>query len=526
MDFILPQDYTFYNSTVVKFLGTGGTRAWGSQLFLYENPPPMPLRKQDIAEWQTLEYVSGWGVVQGFNLTELAKARVTYPVLPNLVNADVHVGFELQYVLVNLADSLILSGPRGFLLDCAPPAVPSPQAATYRCNPCIDIVRSRVFFAQDAAAGEGGFDLAPGSSSSAGLVTDPILALFGQVLTSNTDPRTGKCYDPNEMFTTEEALEENFGQFAYYLNMSVKGLILSEEQIGDVTLLERAVPFSFFLKMRTASDTRSALQIREDNMRALDPNDPSTYNGDWSFRIHDGDNITVDAKFEVPNPNFVTGLPIEAPTLRMQFPEYNVREAGEWDRWKSTVTITLSTRNLIYFIDEASRFKAILMVLPQMFEHNIREPSEFKSLNRKFPIAMNTDWRQYRASKRYVVVLIEAVGIEELTLEIDSYSWQFPVKVPSRSWPIDTTFQLILCRNYNPCGWPMEEKDYVVLFPIYGPSREEYLRLIETDTTVYYRGGAKRSKSEGFGVVLWGQLVWAAVALLGAGFCRISGGGA
>ncbi|CAD7948321.1 unnamed protein product [Amoebophrya sp. A120] len=547
MDFILPKDYRFYGTVISKFVGTGGMRNWGSMLFPYEPdanpplfPPPMPIQKTintppenpednrwfvrtrrmwnefvvtsvnpntqvQTGEYQLMSLVTGWGVVHGFPLAELSRTSVVYPVLPNLVDADVHAGFELAYRVVTFAHSLIISAPRGFLLQCAPPSVPSPQAQTcttdssgvencqsdYRCNTCIDIVRSRLLFAKDAETDNTGFNLAPGAANSAnGLITDPILALFGQALQSNTDPDTGECYDPFTMFTTQEALDENFGQFAFYVNMSVKGLILSQQQIGDVELLDKAVPFSFFLKLRTSSDTRTALEIRDDQMQSLDPNNPDTYNGEWDFRIHDLDNITVDAKFDIPNPHFVTGLPMEAPKLKMQFPEFNVRDAGSWDKWKSTITVSFATRNPIYFIDETSRFKAILIVLPQMFEHNIQEPSEFKSLNQKFPTAMNQEWRQYRASKRYVVVLIEAIGIEELKLDVDTYSWQFPIKVPSRLWPIDTTFQLILCRNYNPCGWPMPAEDYVVRFPIYGPSREEYLRLIDLDDTVYYRGAA------------------------------------
>ena len=88
------------------------------------------------------------------------------------------------------------------------------------------------------------------------------------------------------------------------------------------------------------------------------------------------------------------------------------KDAGMWDKYKALVTVSVNFRARIY----GDRFRAILIALPEMFEHMIQQPSEFKSLNRKFPTAMNTDWRIYRDSKRYVAVLIEDSHIEQLVL--------------------------------------------------------------------------------------------------------------
>ena len=53
-----------------------------------------------------------------------------------------------------------------------------------------------------------------------------------------------------------------------------------------------------------------------------------------------------------------------------------------------------------------------------MFEHRIEDgEKDFISINRKFPAAMSTDWRVFQLSKRYVVILIEPIGIEELTVD-------------------------------------------------------------------------------------------------------------
>jgi len=105
---------------------------------------------------------------------------------------------------------------------------------------------------------------------------------------------------------------------------------------------------------------------------------------------------------------------------------------------------------------------------------------------------MNTDWRVYKESKRYVNVLIEDTHIEHLVLEPDTYSWQFPIIVPDRTWPIDTSFRLILCKKYRPCYWPfLPPEHYLVRFPIEGVAKQEdYDSMVENDPNEYFMGSA------------------------------------
>ena len=159
-----------------------------------------------------------------------------------------------------------------------------------------------------------------------------------------------------------------------------------------------------------------------------------------------------------------------------------------------------------------------MMALPEMFEHTIADPGEFKSLNRKFPTAMNTDWRGYKESKRYVAVLIEDTHIEHLVLEPDTYAWQFPIIVPDRTWPIDTSFRLILCKKYRPCYWPfLPPEHYLVRFPIEGvPTQEDYETLVENDPNEYFLGSASSKYNIfGFGAGSGSGLLLLYVVILG-----------
>merc|ERR1712194_48057 len=169
------------------------------------------------------------------------------------------------------------------------------------------------------------------------------------------------------------------------------------------------------------------------------------------------------------------------------------KDARPWDIWKATISVGFENRDKIYFMNEGNRFKAITIVLPKGLQHDIQSNAEFMSLNRKFPSAMNQEWRQYEASKQYVIILIDSENIEDLVLDPDKYSWQFPIVAPSNAWPINTGFYLIFCRNYNPCTYPdMPAEEIVAQFPIQGPSREDYLALIENDDSNYFLGGAAR----------------------------------
>ncbi len=206
------------------------------------------------------------------------------------------------------------------------------------------------------------------------------------------------------------------------------------------------------------------------------------------MRVHDKENITVDAVFNVRNPPFVQGVSINQPSISWRFPEYAKKDAGAWDKYKALVTISLTIRQRIY----GDRFRAIMIALPEMFEHTISSGSDFKSLNRKFPTAMNTEWRVYKESKRYVNVLIEDTHIDQLVLEPDTYRWQFPILVPDRTWPIDTSFRVVLCKQYRPCFWPsLPPEHYLARFPIEGVAKQQdYEDMVENDPNEYFMGAA------------------------------------
>ena len=96
-------------------------------------------------------------------------------------------------------------------------------------------------------------------------------------------------------FTDEKTFKESFKQFFYYVNVSLPGVKLSTWQIGNIEKLRYSVPFSFYLFLRTGQDPRSSAAIANQDPWEVITDDPATYNGDWSVRIHDYMNETVDA---------------------------------------------------------------------------------------------------------------------------------------------------------------------------------------------------------------------------------------
>ena len=69
------------------------------------------------------------------------------------------------------------------------------------------------------------------------------------------------------------------------------------------------------LKVDTPADQRN--RVGADELEGVEYPD-----GVWSVRVHDRENITVDAVFNVRNPPFVQGIAVNQPTLSWRFPEY------------------------------------------------------------------------------------------------------------------------------------------------------------------------------------------------------------
>jgi len=108
-----------------------------------------------------------------------------------------------------------------------------------------------------------------------------------------------------------------------------------------------------------------------------------------------------------------------------------------------------------------------------------------------------------------VKIYVETENIDQLEIQPDIYSWQFPILAPDKVWPIDTSFRVVLCKTQNepgelPCQWPdMEEDAYQAIFPLEGPTWEEYQLLVETeDPSKYYLSAGKQGCSADLGVVL------------------------
>ena len=83
---------------------------------------------------RTVVKVTGWGAINGYNLTTLSRNTLEYPILPMMTAANVQIYFELPFVLVNLATTIIVKAPKGFIFRC--PSYPGRK--NYKCQSCFD----------------------------------------------------------------------------------------------------------------------------------------------------------------------------------------------------------------------------------------------------------------------------------------------------------------------------------------------------------------------------------------------------
>jgi hypothetical protein len=281
LEIILPETFLFYDKPVYRFRGAND-RVWDFMRLDYDNVPPMPVttivtspamvprdnrwfvRTRHIytekiiyeeefendprPQERTVVKVTGWGDVPGFNLTTLNRIALEYPILPNMNNANVQIYFELPFVLVNLATSLIIKGPKGFKIKCPDK---STRPANYGCQPCFDFAMTYV----DLMIREAEENRIQGEILGTNpniVLPDPAVEAFGSQFRDNIkDPVTHECFTPDDMWRNPQHKESFGNEFFYYANVSLPGLILSPKQIGDVRLLKAAVPFSFVLKLDT-----------------------------------------------------------------------------------------------------------------------------------------------------------------------------------------------------------------------------------------------------------------------------------
>lgn len=263
-------------------------------IYLDAIPGVIDVRPQE----RTVVKVTGWGAVLGYNLTTLSRIALEYPILPNMPDANVQIYFELPFVLVNLATSIIIKGPKGFVVKCPDGGTRPPG---YGCQPCFDFAMTHVDL-KIREAEENRKQMEILGTNPFIVLPDPAVEAFGSQYRDNIrDPTTHSCYKPADMFKSARHKESFGGMFYYYANVTLKGLILSEKQIGDVRLLKAAVPFSFVLKVDTPADQRN--RVSDDDLASAEYPD-----GVWSVRVHDRENITVDAVFNVRNPPFVQGI--------------------------------------------------------------------------------------------------------------------------------------------------------------------------------------------------------------------------
>jgi len=171
----------------------------------------------------------------------------------------------------------------------------------------------------------------------------------------------------------------------------------------------------------------------------------------WDVRVFDDNWSIVDAAIGVQKPDFVEGMWITSPFFTWQSPPV----AGE----HSTVTVQFSMTRRV------RKVKALLITLPEGYRHDILHKNQFKSLSKKFPAAIDVEWRNYD-NLRWLRVLVARPASEELDfIPGGTYRFEFPVMVPIRK-PLATEWYLALCSSYTCDSVDPPDSSIIVYFPM------------------------------------------------------------
>ena len=133
-------------------------------------------------------------------------------------DANVQIYFELPFVLVNLATSIIIKGPKGFVVKCPDGSTRPPG---YKCSPCFDFAMTYVDLKIREAEENRKQAEILGTDPNI-VLPDPAVEAFGsQYRTNIKNPDTYECYTPDNMFRNAYDKERFGGMFFYYANVTL-----------------------------------------------------------------------------------------------------------------------------------------------------------------------------------------------------------------------------------------------------------------------------------------------------------------
>ncbi|CAE8656348.1 unnamed protein product, partial [Polarella glacialis] len=82
----------------------------------------------------------------------------------------------------------------------------------------------------------------------------------------------------------------------------------------------------------------------------------------------------------------------------------------------------------ITFSRDTPGVKALLIMLPDKFIHDVQAPTDVQNLNRQFPVAAGNDWADTQYTDRIKIAIDDSAG--GAIIRQGSYRFTFPALVP------------------------------------------------------------------------------------------------
>ena len=177
----------------------------------------------------------------------------------------------------------------------------------------------------------------------------------------------------------------------------------------------------------------------------LPPETPSA--NTFSVIVRDQDNNVVDAAYSIQ------GKPIVQIGVTDPYLAWSQAEPGQ----RTQITIGLT------FTRDTPNVKAVLIMLPERFIHDVQTPTDVQNINKDFPLAAGSDWADTQYTDRIKISLDDMGG--GAIIWKGTYKFSFPALVPP-SMSNNNYWSFSLC-NDRDCQQP-DDRYIIVSFPIAG----------------------------------------------------------
>jgi hypothetical protein len=185
--------------------------------------------------------------------------------------------------------------------------------------------------------------------------------------------------------------------------------------------------------------------------------------------IQDQANSVVDARYALLAQPLVN-MGVEKPSLA-----WSRADPGQPTMVRIGITFTEDTQGL----------QALLIMLPDNFDHAVVIPIDVQNLNSRFPLTPGFDWVDYSQPDRIKIFLDDSEDVT--TIPADTYTWMFPVMMPVNVPQVNLWF-ISLCDDRE-CAQP-DDRSVKVSFPLAGFNINEISPEALRVTAAYARRSA------------------------------------